>query len=490
MGLVYPQQIADWLSGFTGWFGHTFDWLIVLTCTVFLFFCLALAFSRYGTIRLGAQDEKPRFSTPSWLAMLFAAGMGTGLVFYGAAEPLYHMVAPPPTPDQEALALPLAARRAMVLTYLHWGLHAWAIYAVCALTIAYFTFRKGLPMLASSPLSQLSGKVRMQPLLEVVNLLAVLAVVFGLVASLSQGVVQMGRGVERLGLAEEGSLGLLLAILAALAICYTASAMSGLGKGIKILSDINMLACVALMCFVLALGPTHFILETFATSIGDYLSRFLSLGLNLRHYSGNEDWTQDWTINYFLWWTAWGPFVGVFIARISRGRTIKEFITGVLLVPTVFSMLWFSTLGGTAIWIEMQGMVPLGEMTVQDLSITTFVLLEQLPISGITHVVTLFLLFIFLVTSADSGTYVLGMFTSDGDTTPPRFQKLFWGAIIAVVTAGVLALGEDLMFLRAVAMVGAVPYLFIVMLQCWALWRSLKREFTVPPIRVEKRPED
>jgi glycine betaine transporter len=267
-----------------------------------------------------------------------------------------------------------------------------------------------------------------------------------------------------------------MSILAVLTLCYIASALTGLGKGIKILSDINMLACIALMLFVLLLGPTHFVMETFATSLGDYVSRFTSLGLNLRHYSGNEEWTQEWTITYFLWWIAWGPFVGVFIARISRGRTIKEFIIGVLFVPSLFSFLWFSALGGTAIYLDMHGVAELGQLTIADLSSTTFALLEQLPLTPVTHVTTLFLLFIFLVTSADSGSYVLGMFTSDGNTNPPTFQKLFWGVMVAMVTAGVLLSGKDLMFVRAIAMVGAVPYLFIMMAQSYALWQFLKKD--------------
>ncbi|MCH2546495.1 MAG: BCCT family transporter [Alphaproteobacteria bacterium] len=476
LGLTFPTQTSNGFSAVTRFFGYTFDWLIVLSCTVFLVLCLTLAFSRYGAIRLGSQDERPQFTTFSWLAMLFAAGMGTGLVFYGAAEPLYHMVAPPPTPDGTVHTGALAARKAMVITYVHWGLHAWAIYTLCALTIAYFTFRQQLPMLASSPIAALWPSEKLKPLMHAINLISVMAVVFGLVSSLAQGVLQMGNGLTLIGLGLENKHVGYMLILGALTACYIASALTGLGKGIKILSDINMVVCISLMLFVIVLGPTHFIMETFATSIGDYLSRFTSLALNLRHYSGNEEWTQDWTITYFLWWIAWGPFVGVFIARISRGRTIKEFIIGVLFVPTIFSCLWFSALGGAAIYLQMNGVVSLGEMTVEDLSTTTFALLEQLPLTSITHVVTLLLLFIFLVTSADSGSYVLGMFTSDGNTSPPTFQKLFWGIMVALVTAGVLLSGKDLNFVRAVAMVGAVPYLFIMMLQSYALWRFLKRD--------------
>jgi glycine betaine transporter len=483
-GMTYPLQTADTLGAITHFFGSSFDWLIVLSCSGFLVFCLVLAFGRYAHVRLGTEDERPQFSTPSWLAMLFAAGMGTGLVFYGAAEPLYHMVSPPPTPDGVELVPAQAARRAMVLTYVHWGLHAWAIYAVCALSIAYFTFRQQQPMLASAPLQALWPSKRLLPLMALVNHIAVLAVVFGLVASLAQGVLQLGNGLERFSEGNVTTQNYLL-ILLALTVCFTISALTGLGKGIKILSDINLIACLLLATFVLLLGPTHFVMETFATSLGDYLTRFASLGMNLRHYSGNESWTLEWTITYFLWWMAWGPFVGVFVARISRGRTIRQFIFGVLFVPTLFSMLWFSILGGTAIYMQLYGGVPLGELTLKDMSATTFALLEQLPLTGVTQVVTLGLLFIFLVTSADSGSYVLGMFTSAGNPTPPTFQKLFWGGMVAAVTTGVLLSGKDLAFIRAIAMVGAVPYLFIMMLQSYALWQFLKKE-KVSVRQVEK----
>jgi len=477
LGAAFPEMVAQNLSEINHRVGASFDWLIVLSCMGFIGFCLLLAFSRYGHIRLGSQEESPEFGMLSWIAMLFAAGMGTGLVFYGAAEPLYHMVSPPPQPGMEGLPDALAAKRAMIITYVHWGLHAWAIYTVCALTIAYFTFRQHKPMLASSPMhDDWESRIWGRASLKIINLIAVLAVVFGLVASLAQGIMQMHSGLVEVGLSigeKNTSYGLILLVLS---VCYIASALTGLGKGIRILSDINMSFCILLMLFILLLGPTHFILETFATSFGDYISRFISLGTNLRHYSDNQNWTQNWTLSYFLWWIAWGPFVGVFIARISRGRTIREFIMGVLFIPSIFSMLWFSTLGGTGIHMDMFGDTNLGSIAVKDLSGATFALLRELPLTLITSGVTLFLIFIFLVTSADSGSYVLGMFTSEGNPNPPTFQKLFWGSMVAVVTAGVLLTGKDLMFVRAIAMAGALPYMLIMILQCMALWKYLKRD--------------
>lgn len=475
LGALFPDQTANQLEAVTAFFGTYFDWLIVLATTGFLILCFIFAFSRYGRIRLGTQDEKPQFTLPSWLAMLFAAGMGTGLVFYGAAEPLYHLASPPPGigPNPSDAQ---AAKYAMVVTLLHWGLHAWAIYCICALAIAYFTFRQQQPMLASSPLQRLWPSEKLEPLWHLVNLIAVLAVVFGLVASLGQGVTQMYKGVEDVGFTFSSEAQGYIIILLTLTAFYIGSALTGLGKGIKILSDINMITCVALMFFVILLGPTHFILETFATSLGEYTSRFFSMGLNLRHFSGNEEWTRNWTITYLLWWVAWGPFVGTFVARISRGRTIKEFIIGVLFVPTLFSCLWFSAMGGAAIYMDIFNDTELAAIAQADLPAVTFALLDQLPLSGITSVITLFLVFIFLVTSADSGSYVLGMFTSSGNPSPPTFQKLFWGIMVALVTAGVLLADKGLGFVRAIAMAGSVPYMFIVMVQCYALWQFLKRD--------------
>ncbi len=468
LGVLYPQQIADGLSAVTQWFEHAFGWFVLLACAFFVGLCTYIAFSDYGQLRLGGPDEKPQFSTLSWFAMLFAAGIGAGLVFYGAAEPLLHYVNPPPA-MKAVTETAEQARRAMAISYFHWGLHAWSIYAVAALSIAYYTFHRQTPLLPSVPITAHPvGKI-------MIDSFAILAVVFGLVASLTQGVLQVSRGVENHIVHTGDALWIQLAVLAALFVCYMYSASTGIGKGIKILSDINIIIAVLLMLFILFAGPTHFIMESFVTGIGDYLDKFIFLSFNVRHFSDAGGWTESWTITYFLWWVSWGPFVGVFIARISRGRTLKEFMLGVVLAPSIFSAFWFATLGGTSIYLETIADPGFG-VVVENLESTTYALLNRLPMSEITSVVVVLLLFIFLVTSADSGTYVLGMFTSDGNLNPPVRQRLFWGVVVGLVTSGALMTGAGLPFFRSLAVIGAIPYLFIMLWQVYHLLKALRED--------------
>ncbi|MEM6602612.1 MAG: BCCT family transporter [Pseudomonadota bacterium] len=478
LGLFNPKAMSHIVKAIRVLFATYFDWFILLACMGFVVFCVFLAFSRYGTIKLGGPEDAPQFRTRSWISMLFAAGMGTGLVFYGAAEPVIHMVAPPPALSVagQDISDALRARDALVYTYLHWGFHAWAIYGVCALTIAYFSFRHKKPMLASAPISAYWTSPNLKPLWYLVDMCAVLAVVFGLVSTLCQGVTQMERGVSDIGISTGSGVYNYILILGAITAVFIASAISGLGKGVKTLSNINMFITVLLMVFVLVVGPTHFIMESLVTTVGDYVSRIFSLGLDLRNFNDGGAWTQDWTITYLLWWIAWGPFVGVFVARISRGRTIRQFILGVLFVPTVFSFVWFSALGGTAIHMDMFMGTDFGAIALNDLSKVTFALLQELPFPALITVTAIFLLFIFLVTSADSGSYVLGMFASNGDQNPQNFQKLFWGMIIAIVTFIFLVLDHDIQFMRGLAVIGALPYLFIMIMQCFTLWKFLKKD--------------
>lgn len=471
IGALFPAEISNGLSASIAWFEHQFGWLVLLACVFFVGFSVYVAFGPYGHLRLGGPDEEPQFSRGSWLAMLFAAGMGAGLVFYGAAEPLLHFMNPPPS-MKGIFSEAETARRAMVITYFHWGIHAWAIYAMAALSIAYFTFHRHRKLLPSAPITD-------HPLgRAAVDSFAILAVVFGLVASLSQGVLQVSDGAMRFTGAiagEHGERNYHLIVLVILFMGYMASASTGLGKGIKVLSDINVTVAIVLMLFILFAGPTHFIMESFVSGIGDYLDRFVFLSFNVRHFSDPGGWTESWTITYFLWWISWAPFVGVFIARISRGRTLKEFICGVILVPTVFSAFWFATLGGTSLHLEMFDQPGFGHV-VENLEQTTYALLGTMQYSDLTTGVVVLLLFIFLVTSADSGTYVLGMFTADGALVPPVRQRLFWGVVVGLATAAALMATDSILFLRSIAAVGAIPYLFIMLWQCYALWKAMKED--------------
>jgi glycine betaine transporter len=486
-GALDPQGLADAISLATRLGLEWFDWIFLLSVTIFITLCLFLALSRFGGYTLGSPGEEPEFSTVSWLAMLFAAGMGAGLLFWGVAEPLNHFMSPPP--GQEAMT-PGAARRALVMTNLHWGIHAWGIYAMGALVLGYFGFRKNLPMLAGAPIRHVFPGVFGKALGGVADLVAVLAVVFGLAGSLGMGVLQINYGLSEVFGVDAESLGLSMAVLGVLAACYLISAATAIDKGIKLLSNLNTGLVVVLLLFVLFVGPTTFILSTFATSLGDYLSNIVNLSFRLHPFSGEREWTRVWTLTYLIWWIAWAPFVGIFIARISRGRTIREFVIVVMFLPTLFSVLWFSVFGGTGLHLELFGQGGLGSMVLENTSQTLFAFLGFFPFTPVLVGVSLFLIFIFLVTSAQSGSFVLGMMTTDGSLNPPTYRKLFWGAVVAVITAATLLAGGGVHTLRAIAVSGALPFTVIMIAQVACLFHALGGERPAPIEAPEQEEEE
>ncbi len=472
-GVVDPEGLADGISLGTRMGLEWFDWIFLLSVTLFIVLSLFLALSRYGDLKLGGPDEKPEFDTISWLAMLFAAGMGAGLLFWGVAEPLSHFMNPPP--GQEAMT-PQAARWAMIMANLHWGIHAWGIYAMGALVLGYYGFRKGLPMLAGAPIRHVFRGRFGQILGGLADVVAVLAVVFGLAGSLGMGVIQINYGLsEAFGLDAE-SMALTMGVVAVLAACYLVSAATAIDKGIKLLSNINTGLVVVLMLFVLFVGPTTFILSTFATSIGDYVGNLITLSFRLHPFSGQREWARIWTLTYLIWWIAWAPFVGIFIARISRGRTIREFVLIVMFLPTLFSILWFSVFGGTGLHLELFGDGGLGSVVLENSSQALFAFLGYFPFTAVLVGLSLFLIFMFLVTSAQSGSFVLGMMTTNGSLNPSRFRKLFWGAVVAVLTAAILLAGGGVHTLRAIAVSGALPFTVIMIAQVACLFHTLGRE--------------
>ncbi len=472
-GLIDPTGMTGTMLGFTNYLLGGLGWYWLLICTAFVVLAGYLAFGPYGKIRLGRDDERPEFSTASWIAMLFAGGMGAGLLFWGVAEPVYHFQGPP----VEAGGTPEAARMALVLTNLHWGLHAWSIYGVCALVIAYFTFRRNRPSLISTPIASLFHGPTRRILGESADVLGVLAVVFGLAGSLTMGTLQV-----RAGLAEVAGTGetqfMSLAIIGVLFVCYMLSATTGVDKGIKILSNLNMTLAIGLMVFVMVFGPTQFIFESFIDSVGQYVTALPVLAFKLFPYEGLQGWTAGWTLTYLIWWLAWGPFVGIFIARISRGRTIREFCAGVILVPTLFSILWFATFGGSAIYVELFGDAGIAELVFQDVTKALFVFLEYFPLGAFLGVVAALLVFIFLVTSADSGTFVLSMMTTGGNLNPPVVHKMVWGVLIAVLTIGTLLSGS-VEVAKAMAITGALPFSVVLLLQVIGFLREIRKE--LPP---------
>lgn len=479
-GVLAPVQMSNAALAFTGYALDSLDWLFMAVCTLFLALSVFLAFGPYGHIKLGADDEEPEFDTVSWLSMLFAGGMGGGILFWGVAEPIYHFTSPP---GQEGLT-PEAARTAFAITNLHWGLHAWSIYAVCALVIGYFSFRRNAPTMVSTPiaysLGPLLGRRATRGVSSVADIIGVLAVVFGMAGSLAMGTLMTRSGMnEVFGTPNNNMMSIIILIV--MTVAFIISACTGVDKGIKILSNTNMVMAITVMLFVIVVGPTTFIFDVFITSIGDYLSSLVQLSFRIFSFDGElREWTHGWTLTYLIWWIAWGPFVGIFIARISRGRTIREFCLGVILVPTLFSMLWFAVFGGTGVYIEMFGAGGLSELVFEDVSRALYAFFGYLPWTLVLNTIIVLLVFIFLVTGADSGTFVIAMMTSDGDLNPSTKQKVIWGLIMAAITAGTLLSGS-VEVAKAMAITGAIPYTFIVLLQLVGFLRALREERLGPP---------
>lgn len=471
-GVVAPQAMAGSVLGLTAWFMVGASWWWLALCSGFVIFAAVLALGPWGRIRLGADDDRPEFSTVSWIAMLFAGGMGAGLLFWGVAEPVTHFAAPP---GMEG-GTPEAARAAMVITNLHWGLHAWSIYGICALIIAYFTYRRGGKPLISTPLVGLIGGRAERGVLVAADVLGVVAVVFGLAGSLAMGALQVRSGLASVIDVPE-TIGVALAILAVLYAAYMISTLTGVEKGMKLLSNINMVLALAIMLFIMLVGPTAFIFESAVDTLGAYVSQIVTLSFRLFPYEGLTEWSANWTLTYLIWWLAWGPFVGVFIARISKGRTIREFCAGVILVPTLFSILWFAVFGGAGIYVEIFGPGGLTALVADNVSEALFAFFGYFPLSGLLSAVALALIFVFLVTSADSGTFVLSMMTTDGRLEPPASAKIVWGSLAAVITAATL-LSTSVEVARAMATLGAIPFSAVLVLQIVGFLRALATEPT------------
>ena len=469
-GVLAPDALAGAANALTGFALTTLDWFFLMLCTSFVVLGGVLALGPYGRIKLGADDDEPEFSTLSWIAMVFAGGMGAGLLFWGPAEPIYHFTDPPGLEG----GTPEAARLAMVLTNLHWGLHAWSIYAVCALVIAYFIFRRDAPGLISTPIRYAFRGRLVGPLATAADTLGVVAVILGLAGSLAMGTLQVRAGLgEVAGVPQADWVSIV--IICVLAVCFFTSASTGLGQGIKVLSNINMAIAVAIMLFVLFVGPTRFILETFTTTLGDYLNNLPAMSFRLYPFEGLTDWTAGWTLTYLIWWLAWGPFVGVFIARISRGRTIREFMLGVVLVPSLFSMLWFATFGGAGFFVELQGSGGLADLVFDDVAKALFALFDYFPLAQVLSGAALLLIFVFLVTSADSGTFVVSMMTGKGTLNPSIGLKLTWALIILAITIGTLLAGS-VQVAKTLAVSGAIPFSLVLLIQIAAFLRTLRDE--------------
>ncbi len=443
------------------------SWYYVFVVAAILVSVTLFAFSSYGHIKLGPDHAEPDYSFISWFAMLFAAGMGIGLMFFGVAEPVMHFLTPP----QGEGGTVTAAREAMILTYFHWGLHAWGIYAIVALALAYFSFRHGLPLTLRSALYPLIGERIYGPIGTAVDVFAIIGTTFGIATSLGFGVEQINSGLNYLFEVPKGTV-TQVGLIVVTTVIATASVVLGLDRGIKRLSELNIVLAIAMLVLVLGLGPSVLLLQALMQNTGVYLADLVSKTFNLYAYDPT-DWLGGWTIFYWGWWMSWAPFVGLFIARISRGRTIREFVLGALLGPTVFTLLWMTVFGNAAIELILnQGADALGTAVQGDASVALFKFFEYFPFSQVLSVIAIVMVFVFFVTSADSGAMVLNMLSSNGRDDTPTARRVFWMAIIGA-TAIVLLLAGGLSTLQTAAIAGALPFSLALLAAVWGFARAL-----------------
>lgn len=469
-GVVAPASLGGVFETALAAITRNFGWFYLWVVLGLVVMALILAFSRYGDLKLGTEDEEPEFSIGAWFAMLFAAGMGIGLVFWGVAEPVSHYGAPPPG---IAPNTPEAANAAMRYSFFHWGLHPWAVYSIVALAIAFFQFRKGGSALVSTAVQSLPwGWAR--ALGPLVNVLAVIATAFGVAASLGMGALQINSGLHRvLGLPVGNASQ--VGIIVVTTVLFLLSAITGVGKGIKWLSTFNLIMAALLALAVFVLGPTVVIIDTFTSTLGAYVSEFVRMSLRMTPFR-DSSWVGGWTVFYWAWWVSWSPFVGLFIARVSRGRTIREFLLGTVLAPTLAAFVWFSVFGGTALHMEIMQGLPMAEAVKADVSTALFALFDALPLGGLMTVVATVLVLVFFVTSGDSATLVLGMMSTGGNENPSARVKVTWGVLVAGIAISLLLAG-GVKAVQTATIVFALPFTGVILLLAIALWRGVRDDW-------------
>ena len=474
IGAIVPNWFGEVAKNIFSIISKYFGWFFLLAVFIIAVFLIGLVFTKYGSLRLGEEHEKPEFPYFSWIGMLFGAGLGVGLVFWGVAEPMSHFYTPPFV-DMEGLS-ETSARVAMGYAFFHWGISQWSVYAIVGLVMAFLQFRKKKDALISTALEPVTGG---RPLVKhTINSLSIIATVMGIATSIGLGVMQLSGGLNSvLNINNSNWIQLLLILVVFL--LYMLSSSSGIYKGMKYLSNLNLALAVGLLLFVFITGPTVFILETFTLAIGDYLSNFISYSLRLQPYRGGT-WIRDWTIFYWAWAIAWSPFVGAFIARVSKGRTIREFILGVIIFPPVIACFWIAAFGGTALWLDLRKNATIAETVHADVTSALFELFRYLPISGITSIVSMVLILIFLVTSGDTATYILASMTSEGSLNPPQKLKVVWGVLISVIAAVLLYAG-GLEALQTASLIAALPFTILLILLIAAVIKLVR--FEPLPIR-------
>jgi choline/carnitine/betaine transport len=475
-GFASPQGLGSASGTALAWVETNLGWLFVLLASAFVVFVIWLAAGKYGRIPLGRDDEAPEFRTVSWVAMMFSAGMGIGLMFFGVSEPLSHYVSPPPrTVVAES---PEALETAMATTMFHWSLHPWAIYAVVGLAIAYGTFRRGRRQLISAAFAPLFGRRRTEGWAgKTIDVLAIFATLFGSAASLGLGALQIGSGVEILGWVGDAGNGLLVVIIAVLTAAFVVSAVSGIAKGIQWLANTNMVLAVVLAVFVFVVGPTVLILNLVPTTIGTYFAELGQMAARTEASGGDAmaEWLRGWTVFYWAWWISWTPFVGLFIARISRGRTIRQFVTGVLLVPSVVSLVWFAVFGGAGIAAQRGGVDVAGQATAEG---QLFGVLDTYPLATVMTVLVMVLVAIFFVSGADAASIVMGSLSERGTLSPSRTTVVFWGAVMGAVASIMLLVGGDaaLTGLQNLTIIAALPFALVMVGMAVSLAKDVRSD--------------
>lgn len=481
-GAVDPAGLSNAANAAYEFTTNTFGWFYLLAVLFIVVFLIGLALSKYGSLKLGKDDEKPKYSFYTWIGMLFSTGFGAGLVFWGVAEPMSHFVNSPLALEGKS---PEAARVAMQYSFFNWGIHQWSVFTIVGLVLAYFQFRKGEKAEISTTLNPLIGRRGKNGIRKTINILAVIATVMGVATSLGMGILQINGGLDYLFSIPQNTPSLLI-ITAILLVMYLTSAVTGLDRGIKILSILNLSMALGLVVIVLLLGPTRFILESFTLGIGDYIQNFFGMSLALSPYQGST-WTKEWTIAYWAWVIAWSPFVGAFIARISQGRTIREFIFGVLIVPPLIATMWIGVFGGTAIHMDLFQDGNIADAVQTDVTSALFATFGNFPMSTALSIVFILLIVTFLVTSADSATFILGMMTSNGDMNPSTLVKVIWGVLMAAIVA-VLIISSGLQGLQTASLVTALPFTVILLLITYSLIKTIKEDHK-PKITSESVPE-
>ncbi|MFS0638022.1 BCCT family transporter [Mesobacillus foraminis] len=484
MGITMPASLEKITSSTQAVITDSFGWYYLLVVSMFVFVCFYLLVSPIGRIKLGKQEDKPEFSRPTWLAMLFSAGVGIGLIFYGTAEPISHYIVSSPTGQE---GTDQGIKDAMRFTFFHWGIHAWAIYGSVAMVLAYFTFRKGELSLISRTLRPLIGKHADGAVGKAIDVIAVISTVIGIATTLGFGAMQINGGLSYLFDVPSTMTSQTIIILV-VTVLFMISALTGLSKGIKILSNLNMGLSAVLFLIVFIFGPTLFILNLFTDTVGTYMQNFINMSFRISPLSEEgRGWINGWTIFYWAWWIAWAPFVGVFIARVSKGRTIREFVVCVLLVPSLIGFLWFSTFGSAAIVTESSGLLSISSLAAEE---SLFGVLEGFPMSIALSLLAILVIVTFFVTSADSGTFVLGMMTTNGSQNPSRSIKVTWGVFLSITALALLYSG-GLQALQNTMIIAALPFSAIMVLMVVSLLKSLNqeaKEFGLDQFRMNRKP--